>query len=219
MGNRAVITASKSLSINASNDLGVYLHWNGGRDSVEAFLEYCKLQGFRSPESDCYGYARLVQIIANYFGSGGLSVGIDKCHNLDCENWDNGVYVIENWEIVDRKYFDGTEQDYYDRIEMLLDIDECQPKQMQLGEKFIKATIVQTSTLKVGDRVFVPSFRDRYEVLEVVGIGEDKVINGTNVYGLPFVDRYLGGGDYSGNINNYLRHDKYRVSSFAEDQK
>ena len=31
MGNRAVITTEKK-------DLGIYLHWNGGRDSVEAFL-------------------------------------------------------------------------------------------------------------------------------------------------------------------------------------
>lgn len=218
MGNRAVITASKSLSINSSNDLGVYVHWNGGRDSVEAFLEYCKLQGFRSPETDSYGYARLVQIIANYFGSGGLSVGIDKCHNLDCENWDNGVYVIENWEIVDRKYFDGSEQNDYDRTEMLLDIDECQPKQMQLGEKFIKAPLVQTETLKVGDRVFVHNYTGGYEVQEIVGIGIDKVVNGTNVAGIPYVDNYQSGGDYSWNINNYLRQKEYRISSFAEDK-
>ena len=30
MGNRAVITTRKDLK-----DIGVYLHWNGGRDSVE----------------------------------------------------------------------------------------------------------------------------------------------------------------------------------------
>jgi len=137
MGNRAVITGSKALSIEGSNDLGVYVHWNGGRDSVEAFLEYCKLQGFRSPERDSYGYARLVQVIANFFGAGGLSIGVEKCCNLDCDNWDNGVYVIENWEIVDRKYFEGSEQDGYNRIEMLLEIDECQPLSMQLGKKFI----------------------------------------------------------------------------------
>ena len=37
MGNRAVITTR-------SKDIGVYLHWNGGRDSVEAFLKYCELK-------------------------------------------------------------------------------------------------------------------------------------------------------------------------------
>ena len=35
MGNRAVITASLSNDPQTSNDIGIYLHWNGGRDSVE----------------------------------------------------------------------------------------------------------------------------------------------------------------------------------------
>ena len=52
MGNRAVITASLSNDPQTSNDIGIYLHWNGGRDSVEAFLEYCKRRGFRPPDQD-----------------------------------------------------------------------------------------------------------------------------------------------------------------------
>jgi len=214
MGNRAVITASKALSIKDSNDLGVYVHWNGGRDSVEAFLEYCKLQGFRSPETDSYGYARLVQIIANFFGGDGLSVGVEKCSKLDCENWDNGVYVIENWTIVDRKYFDWSEQREHDLKDMLLAIDKAQPEHMQLGEHFLSAPVVPVGTLEVGDRVYVRCFQG-YEVMEVVGIGENKVVNGTNVFGIPFVDNYHVDGDYSRNINNYLRLDEYRVRTFA----
>ena len=48
MGNRAVITTRKA-GVNPANSdaTGVYLHWNGGRDSVEAFLAYCKLKQFR----------------------------------------------------------------------------------------------------------------------------------------------------------------------------
>ena len=69
MGNRAVITTRK-------RDLGVYLHWNGGRDSVEAFLEYCRLRGFRAPETDDYGWARLCRVVCNYMGGEGLSVGV-----------------------------------------------------------------------------------------------------------------------------------------------
>lgn len=212
MGNRAVITASRSTFVKDSNDIGVYVHWNGGRDSIEAFLTYCKLKGFRSPETDCYGYARLVQVIANFFGGDGLSVGIDRCCNLDCENWDNGVYVIKDWEIVDRKYFEGSEQREYKLEEMLLDIDEAQPKAMQMGKKFITAPVVSTDTLKVGDIVFVNDYRGAYEVAEVVGIGEDKMVNGRNVLGVPYVDIYGRGGDYSWNINNYLFNQEYRVS-------
>lgn len=211
MGNRAVITASKALSVKDSNDLGVYVHWNGGRNSVEGFLEYCKLQGFRCPESDSYGYARLVQVIANFFGAGGLSVGIDKCCKLDCENWDNGVYIIENWEIVDRKYHEGHEQQEYDLIDMLLEIDENQPKNMQLGEKFIKAPVVPTTNIKVGDLVYKRRFDGRFELFEVVGIGEEKMVNGQNIEGVPYIDDYQIGGDYSLNINNYLLEKTYRV--------
>ena len=132
MGNRAVITASKSLDVKWSSDIGVYLHWNGGRDSVEAFLKYCELKGHRAPEEDNYGWARLCQVIGNYFG-GDVSIGIDKCHNLDCDNGDNGTYIIKDWQIVDRKYFSGLEQQNYDLIDMLVDIDNAQPESERLG--------------------------------------------------------------------------------------
>ena len=190
MGNRAVITASTALDVAESNDIGVYVHWNGGRDSVEAFLKYCKLQGFRSPETDCYGYARLCQVIANFFGAGGLSVGVEKCCRLDCDNYDNGVYIIKDWEIVDRQYFEGGEQDEYSLEAMLLDIDESQPKSMQLGERFIKSPVIPVEELKVGDFVWIQNYRGGYEICEVVGIGEDKMVNGTNVLGIPYIDMY-----------------------------
>ncbi len=40
MGNRAVITASKS----KDSGLGIYLHWNGGIESVVAFLDVAVTQ-------------------------------------------------------------------------------------------------------------------------------------------------------------------------------
>ncbi len=140
MGNRAVITASKSRHVAGSKDLGVYLHWNGGRDSVEAFLKYCELLGLRAPDRDNYGYAGLVRVVSNYFADG-LSVGIDRCEVLDCDNWDNGVYIIEGWQIVGRQYFKGREQCTYPLLDMLLDIDQAQPAAIQLGEEKIKAAL------------------------------------------------------------------------------
>lgn len=83
MGNRAVITTRKDLK-----DIGVYLHWNGGRDSVEGFLTYCKIKGFRPPEHDNYGWAYLCMTIGNFFGGEGFSLGIDVASKLDCDNWD-----------------------------------------------------------------------------------------------------------------------------------
>ena len=129
MGNRAVITTRE----NFNNDgVGVYLHWNGGRDSVQAFLTYCKMKGYREPTSDNYGLARLCQVIGNFFG-GELSIGIDKCSHLDYDNYDNGTYIIDGWDIVDREYFNGNEQYNYDLYEMLCDIDNAQPTREQLG--------------------------------------------------------------------------------------
>ena len=124
MGNRAVITTR-------DKKLGVYLHWNGGRDSVEGFLKYCKLKGYRCPENDCYGWARLCQVIGNFFG-GDCSVGIDLYDRLDLNNGDNGVYIIENWEIVDREFFTGEEQNSYDAQEVLIGINERMPESEQI---------------------------------------------------------------------------------------
>ena len=134
MGNRAVITTKKG---DKNTKLGVYLHWQGGRDSVEAFLKYCEIRGFRRPEDDDYGWARLTQVIANYFGKDGLSVGVNLFCKLDYDNWDNGTYLIEGWKIVGREYFTGEEQDGYELKQMLYDIDEAQPRDQQVGRDFI----------------------------------------------------------------------------------
>ena len=120
MGNRAVIATK-------AKDIGVYVHWNGGRDSVEGFLKYCKDKGHRPPEQDNYGWARLSQVIGNFFG-GTTSVGIGLYNTLDTNNFDNGVYIIENWEVVDREHFKGQEQNEYPLEEMLKAIDKRQPK-------------------------------------------------------------------------------------------
>ena len=101
MGNRAVIAFVNDKGEQDKNSVGIYLHWNGGRDSVEGFLQTAKDYGLRSGS---YGVARLTQIIANGIG-GTLSVGVDMLKNLDCDNFDNGVYwVDQNFNIVDREY-------------------------------------------------------------------------------------------------------------------
>lgn len=93
MGNRAVIEFQGS-------GIGIYLHWNGGQESVEAFLKAARMLGVRS---DDYGPARLCQVIGNYFG-GNLSLGVGKIETLDCDNGDNGKYVIKDWQIVEHTY-------------------------------------------------------------------------------------------------------------------
>ena len=127
MGNRAVITTMK-------REIGVYLHWNGGRDSVAAFLKYCELRQFIPPEEDGSGWARLCQVVGNYFNSS-TSLSIDRLGELDCDNGDNGVFVISNWRIVAREHFTGPEQNSYDLLDMLRGINETQPEQDRLSDE------------------------------------------------------------------------------------
>lgn len=104
MGNRAVITTAPYSDAN----VGIYVHWNGGRASIEGFLKAARELGFRSPASDePYAIARLTQVIATFFGTDGLSVGVSRCGQLDTDNGDNGTYLIGgDWEIVGRKFAD-----------------------------------------------------------------------------------------------------------------
>lgn len=138
MGNRAVITSKEYLT--NPDAIGVYLHWNGGRDSVQAFLLYCKLKGYRPPDEDCYGWARLCQVVGNYFG-GELSLGIDVCSRLDCDNWDNGVYIIEGWEIVGRRFAPEEEEQDRDLLEMLRKINKAQPPKEQLPDEDLQRAV------------------------------------------------------------------------------
>lgn len=110
MGNRAVITTAPF----SNNNVGIYLHWNGGRASIEGFLQAARELEYRRPDQDSsYALAGLAGLIWSYLGTDGTSVGIGLCRDLDCENWDNGTYLIGgNWEIVGRLHFDdGQEED------------------------------------------------------------------------------------------------------------
>lgn len=192
MGNRAIIKPE-------GKSTGVYLHWNGGVDSVTAFLKYCELRGFRSFE-DPYGLARFCQVVGNFFG-GGLSIGIES--NVSEEKdyaMDNGLYVVKGWKVI-RHINKPSFRDDYDIDEMLKVIDERQPESEQLGE-FLDAVETPLSEIKVGDIAFVQSIRESWEKHEVIGIGEDRWVNGSNVLGVPYVNKWTHGPD---NPNNYLR--------------
>ena len=200
MGNRAVIATS-----DMPEAIGIYLHWNGGRDSVEAILKYCELKGYEPPAlrdySLGYGFARLCQVIGNFFG-GTMSFGLDKLYNLDVDNGDNGLYIIKGWKIVDRKYAPEHEQDEYDQNEVLLYIDEHMPVEEQICE-YIKAE--ETDDWKIGDTAVFLSHDGKLEMHKVIGIGEEgRLVNGYDVSGIPYVDKY-GHEHPENNINNYLR--------------
>jgi hypothetical protein len=94
MGNRAVLCLKNSRSPEYDEDaVGIYVHWNGGEESIKGFLKSTReLMGDRVGDVD-YTRARLIQTVGNFFG-GNLSVGVNLCRYLDTEG-DNGVYVID----------------------------------------------------------------------------------------------------------------------------
>lgn len=135
MGNRAVITWD--------NICGIYLHWNGGRDSIEAFLGFCAVRKFRDP------FAGMCTVINNYFAEPGspelMSIYTGPYGTLDLDNYDNGVYVCKDYEIVGRRFRprndDGNyydEQQEYDLEEMMISINNKQPEALKVTEETIK---------------------------------------------------------------------------------
>lgn len=83
MGNRAQLVLK-------NHNLSIYLHWNGGPESIAAFLLYAEHIGLRH---DDYYPARLLQIIGNFIG-GNLSLGISAGCDAYGDVWDNGTYLL-----------------------------------------------------------------------------------------------------------------------------
>jgi len=91
MGNRAVIAFDKY----DDKSIGIYLHWHGSKETVEQFLaEARELMGDRLGD-ESYARARLMQVIGNNI-EGNLSFGVGLCECLDCDNYDNGTYVVDS---------------------------------------------------------------------------------------------------------------------------
>ena len=133
MGDRAVIS-------NKNKNLGIYLHWYGYREFVESVLAYCDLKQYRNPDvDDEYGWARLCQVLGNTLG-GTTSLGIGRFDRMDTDNWDNGTYIIEGWDIKERLYQQYEDAKMKDPMfENLKYINEKQPKDEQLKDEELKA--------------------------------------------------------------------------------
>ena len=89
MGNRTYVVFEDG----KTRSPAVYLHWNGGPESIYAFLQSLRDYGAlnHSPEYSC---ARFIQLVGNFTG-GTLSLGV-----LDFRDYgqladeDNGLYVV-----------------------------------------------------------------------------------------------------------------------------
>ena len=123
MGCRCVITDISVNKQNMNKKLGIYLHWHGDKETVQELLEKVKAKHPRGVISDpSYGYARLCQIIADEITAEALAspfetakshayetgIGIGIVSELDCHNYDNGVWKIDDdYNIVE--HTDGSE--------------------------------------------------------------------------------------------------------------
>jgi len=106
MGNRACVVFTDGRRMSPA----IYLHWNGGPESVYPFLEALNRYGALGEVT--YSAARFTQLVGNFFG-GTLSLGVIPLSGdwTDCDPGDNGVYLVrpgrEHFSM--RRYLDGVE--------------------------------------------------------------------------------------------------------------
>lgn len=129
MVNCALVTDKTDLS-----GVGIYLNWYGNRGFVEAYLGFCKLKKYPSPETDCKGWACLGATISNHLN--GQNVGI--CHaneHTEEVSHANGIYIIKDWTIVARIHQPFKEKDELTEKNLrktIMEINVQQPPEMQL---------------------------------------------------------------------------------------
>lgn len=107
MGNRAVVTFE-----NDKHATGIYLHWNGGPESVLAFCHAARDMGARRGQ-EAYAMAGILRAVTLFMHTQKhgelLSVGVATLDQLDTNNGNNGTYIIgENWDIAERHLTDDT---------------------------------------------------------------------------------------------------------------
>lgn len=84
MGNRAVIAFD-----NMDNKQAVYLQWNGGRDSIRAFLLATRILMPKLGDSE-KAISTLKKVIGSF-----IDFCEGKLDTLDKDNHDHGVFIID----------------------------------------------------------------------------------------------------------------------------
>ena len=105
MGNRAVLTFST-----AGHAPAIYLHWNGGRASVEGFLSAARQLGLRhAPTAAAQTQAldQLAELLARHYFRCNVGMTVYRLHyaGSDRDNGDHGTYLLgRDLSIIDRLY-------------------------------------------------------------------------------------------------------------------
>ena len=111
MGNRAVLTIDRKV--------GIYIHWNGGPESVLAFLDACNDRAYRDPASDpSAALARLTGLLCEFFGTrddGNVCLIPLPTDIQVMDLRDNGMYVIgKGWTVIE--WTEGDVEDLYNQV-------------------------------------------------------------------------------------------------------
>jgi len=100
MGNRALVIFTDDTE--TTDGVAVYFHWNGGPESVYAFVDYLASKGGMRNDAS-YTAARFIQVAGNFLG-GTTSLGIQSVPTLVSDlreqaagfsHGDNGLYLLK----------------------------------------------------------------------------------------------------------------------------
>ena len=158
MGNRAFLYPESAKP--GKKTLGVYLHWNGGPDSVIPLIRYCKAKRFRK-FSDGYGVARLCQVMGNFFG-GTTSLGVEYERPEYVDTNHKPYCITDDWEIKNIDDYRDDDWPTEQQIrEFLVALNDSQPREERIPEQFMFSDKPDLSTVR--EKTKIIWFDDCYE--------------------------------------------------------
>ena len=92
MGNRAVVSFSTSPAAPS-----IYLHWNGGRASIEGFLSGCMDAGYVATGDQAQDMDQIERRLRPFFARNNecMSIYRQPVGRADTDNGDNGCYILD----------------------------------------------------------------------------------------------------------------------------
>ena len=115
-------------------------------DMVYAMIQYLKMLGYPSPAWGDIGFARLLQIAANYEGDGHSHITIGYERDLPAPAYS---CMLEGWGFVQedmKRYKDHIQSS--DIEDNIMAVDSCQPLSLQLGDRLIHALYNRHETVR-----------------------------------------------------------------------
>ena len=140
MGNRATVIFTDGKK---SFSPAVYLHWNGGPESVYGFLEELNRRKARADQE--YECARFIELVGDFFDQdefGSTSLGVtngpksDKPEDLakvNTDHSDNGFYLVNrtNNHMQVRRFIERHKGDWSKPDSVSFYLDEMSPEQVE----------------------------------------------------------------------------------------